>query len=196
MQQWLDYLRENHPDYRNVDISRENIRALPEDGSVHNELPVHEIEEGVNEDANGLPNDDPNRNPNGPNEDPASDSVPHESAVPNLLEGQTEMQRLQEAVYTAPLSMPSFRMTPMSEWDHNCIFRQAFPTLFPQGRGDFFLPRDNEISMLDWIRHLLRYKDERFARHSRFRYVAFNILMRSQAKRQAKWVCKKVNGVE
>ena len=50
------------------------------------------------------------------------------------------------------------------------------------------------ISLGDWMRHLLKYKDGRFARHSGFCYYAFNHLLRAQSKQHSSYVCKKLNG--
>ncbi len=44
----------------------------------------------------------------------------------------------------------------------------AFPTLFPDGKADFNQPRLHKIHLSDYFKHLVRYKDGRFARHRRF----------------------------
>ena len=172
--QWLRFLADNHPDYQHMVLSMDNMNAVPDDGSIHHNLLIREVEERITNDPNGLSNDIPNEN----NE--VEDPVPRAVVVPDLTSEQTEMEHLRRDVLPAPrsLSVPSFRGTPVSEWENKCLFRMAFPSLFPRGEGDFYLPRDQDIKLADWIRHLLRYKDDRFARHSRFRYVAFNILMR------------------
>lgn len=89
------------------------------------------------------------------------------------------------------LSLPTFRQTPVSEFDGICILRMIFPTLFPAGKGDINLPRGQKITFEAWIRHLLRYKDGRFAPHPRFRYVVFNMLMRQKAKAQSSYLFSK-----
>ena len=117
--------------------------------------------------------------------------------MPDILAEETELERLRQAIQPVepiPLSMASFDQAPINEWQNKCVFRMAFPSLFPNGLGDFNLPRSDNITMKDWIRHLLRYKDERFARHPRFRYMAYNTSMRMEAKKSASYVCKKVGG--
>lgn len=37
------------------------------------------------------------------------------------------------------------------------------------------------VKFVEYIKYLLKYKDGRFGRHPRFRYVAFNVLMRRQS---------------
>jgi len=77
------------------------------------------------------------------------------------------------------LSIGSIRATPINEFNRTqAIFSLAFPTLFPDGKAEFITPRLREVRLRDYVRHLLLYKDSRFAQHSRFRYVAFNIMMR------------------
>ena len=73
-------------------------------------------------------------------------------------------------------------------------FWMAFPSLFRCGFGNFFDPCTHEITFKDWIGHVLRYKDERFARHLRFCYVAFNMWMRYKSKKSASYLCKQLNG--
>ena len=191
--QWLTYLRTHHDDYRNIELSQENIDALPQDGSVHTRMQVHEViecpNEGITESAND--NDD-----NSDQEDAEGFAEPRVVAVPDLMADQTELERAQAAIQfrTTKLSVPSFRQTPISEWNRQCVFRMAFPSLFPDGKGDFYLPREHQFTLKEWIRHLLRYHDKRFARHPRFRYVVFNTLLRADAKVKASYLCRKVNG--
>ena len=42
VEKWLRFLKNNHPDYRHITISRENLSALPEDGDVSGLVPVLE----------------------------------------------------------------------------------------------------------------------------------------------------------
>ena len=64
----------------------------------------------------------------------------------------------------------------------------AFPTLFPDGKGDptnQALTRD--VSLLNRVRHLIKFAEKvngkwvyRFARHARFSYWAFNMIQRKR----------------
>ena len=40
----------------------------------------------------------------------------------------------------------------------------------------------------------MQYKDERFAKYSRFRYVVFNMQIRNNVRKQAFYLCKKIDG--
>ncbi|PKK60652.1 hypothetical protein RhiirC2_761573 [Rhizophagus irregularis] len=46
---------------------------------------------------------------------------------------------------------------------------------------------DKEIKPSEYFKHLLVYKDSRFARHRRWRYFALNSLMRRRASSEAKY---------
>jgi ATP-dependent DNA helicase PIF1 len=48
----------------------------------------------------------------------------------------------------------------------------------------------------DYIRHLLCYKDGRFGRHPRWRFFAFNILMRRKASTAARFYVSKTSGLK
>jgi helitron helicase-like protein/uncharacterized protein DUF6570 len=94
-------------------------------------------------------------------------------------------------------SMATISDTPLNEWkEGQHLFAMAFPTLFPRGIGDLQPPnghrRPLEVTIMDWARHLLKYKDGRFGRHKRFRYVAFNMHYRRTAGRQARYATKKI----
>jgi hypothetical protein len=45
---------------------------------------------------------------------------------------------------------------------------EAFPTLFPTGRADFHEDRPFKVSAPEYFKHLMRYRDGRFAQHPLF----------------------------
>ena len=182
IEKWLRYLIAHHPDYANLIIDEENLARLPEDGSIIHELPVAIVEEAppMDRDAGPPPHADPA-------EDAVGDALVDESCVPDLQADRTELEAIQEAIrrHQIPASFPmaSIRPTPINETDQSIhIARMAFPTLFPHGHASFNIPRLRHVSFIDWARHLLRYKDGRFARHSMFRFWVFNTNMRATAR--------------
>ena len=56
----------------------------------------------------------------------------------------------------------------------------CFPTLLPTGCADLrpMGGRDKRVPEAAYFRHLLRYKDQRFAQNPRFVYFAYNTLLR------------------
>lgn len=77
------------------------------------------------------------------------------------------------------------------------VFSLAFPTLFPFGEADWALPRlrSKKLKFYDWVQHLMRYHDGRFACHDRFRYAVFNIWLRELSSARSRWVVNKHHGV-
>ena len=72
----------------------------------------------------------------------------------------------------------------------------AFPSLFPTGKGDYVQPREREISYSDYLLHLMRYSDGRFASHSRFPYFVFNTRMRQQSSQLSSFFVNRFNRPE
>lgn len=70
------------------------------------------------------------------------------------------------------------------------ILSVAFPTLFPLGPADWALPhvRSKPLSFYDWVMHLMRYHDGRFAQHGRFGYAEFDLWMRDITGKRSRWV--------
>jgi len=58
-------------------------------------------------------------------------------------------------------------------------FPTLFPTLFP--RGEAYWLRLRNVHLHEYAKHLLRFRDNRFGRHPRFRYFLLNIIMRNRA---------------
>ena len=77
------------------------------------------------------------------------------------------------------MSFLDYDEVPLSEYDRTQpILSLAFPSLFPYGDGNYCYTRKREVSFNDYIDHLMRFYDRRFAKHPRFPYFAFNTIMR------------------
>lgn len=63
---------------------------------------------------------------------------------------------------------------------------RAFPTLFPDGVGDFFQGRLRKVELGAYFAHLLRFRGGRFAQHRRFPWFAFNTLQRNRTRQMSK----------
>ena len=57
----------------------------------------------------------------------------------------------------------------------------AFPTLFPTGNAEILAPRQHLVTIGSYFKHLLKYGQCQYMRHSRFRYFALNNEMRWRA---------------
>ena len=68
---------------------------------------------------------------------------------------------------------------PIKEFSTEGYMSCTFPILFLTGA--FVAPRPFQVTIGNYFRHLLMYKDGRFTKHPRFRYFALNMEMRWQA---------------
>ena len=89
-----------------------------------------------------------------------------------LMRGLTDLPRGTFQLSEPPglvLTQPAYGATPINEHDTGLQYLiQAFPFLFPQGLADLHAPRTWLIKEDEYFRHLIRYKDARFATHPRF----------------------------
>jgi hypothetical protein len=197
---WLDYLLRHHPGYSDVVINSAKIDAFPTSEDVSNQLLQHfEEDDEVDVDLNKFPEEAPEAAaipdlyPDqselaGLREDyfGASNPIYNAPLVPAVdidsnffVSSQPGELAGQHPPALPHLSLASIHATPINEFNWTqAIFSVAFPTLFLNGAAEFITTRMREIGLRDYIRHLLLYKDGRFAQHSRFRYVGFNMLMR------------------
>ena len=99
--------------------------------------------------------------------------------VPMKFRQSTEKEIIQTTVNPMHvIEWPQISNTPIDEFHTEGYFTMAFPCLFPTGSGDYTSPRQRRITLGYYIKHMMLYKDGRFARHSRFRYFALNTSMR------------------
>jgi len=62
----------------------------------------------------------------------------------------------------------------------------AFPTLFPDGAGDFYQAQLRKVDLGEYFAHLLWFQGGRFAQHKGFPWFAFNTLQRARTRNQSK----------
>ena len=71
------------------------------------------------------------------------------------------------------------------------LFDMEFRSLFPKGEADWLQARERHVHLHEYAKHLLRYRDNRFGRHPRFRYSLLNIIMRHRAQASSAVFVKK-----
>lgn len=187
---WLDFLVCNHPDYRDIVFSPARLQSLPEDGDISPLLPVVVDQDATESEEAALAA--------GNIPDPVDSDLPPPDAlsmIPNLgltetevdllmkeLAGETPAEPQIQPVPDPAIPAPTIRSTPLDEAAASMrIFAMAFPTLYPTGCADFRSPRLRKVKLKEYARHLLYYKDSRFAIHPRWRFFVFNIIMRQSA---------------
>ena len=177
----LQWLLSNNPYYRSIQINPNAVALLPEDGHLtgFNSVMLDATDENVE-----LP--------------PAMVENPYnaqlsESFVPSTTQRMTVQETVRQCVHerlshhrlqqTAPqtVSWPPCSGTPINEFNTEGYISCAFPSLFPTGAADFLAPRPLAVTVGNYFKHLIMYKDARFAQHPRFRYFALNTEMRWRA---------------
>ena len=94
---------------------------------------------------------------------------------------------------------PSTENEPLNEYQISHLATMAFPTLFPDGKGD---PTNQgllrDVPLQERIKHLLKFAEiiegkwvYRFANHPRFSYWAFNMIQRKRILQQSGYFLNK-----
>ena len=140
----------------------------------------------------------------GPNQDLPND-FEWTSFIPTVERETTEKNRLTETFEEKEnFNCLDIGSTPFNEFSTPYLESLAFPTLFPDGKGD---PTDNEqiIQISDnetecfasKLKHLIKFGEFkngswvfRFASHPRFGYGAYNMLQRKRLLNQANFYIK------
>ena len=113
--------------------------------------------------------------------------------VIDALSESIEKRRLDEQKEKmATLPFPYIGTEAMNEYDpEECIFAKAFPWLFPGGLGDNNSYCDEErMSISDWAKKLLQYKDGRFAKDKIWCFFALNYNQRHKNQTQGSFFVK------
>ena len=189
---FLDFLKANNPYYAHIKIRHPDDVDLPEDGDILQRLPNVVAPDSGKSTASM-------KNATGNSFNDADDLEeqsfePEEliqeqtSFVPSFLPGRTELDAIHSGLQSHGLIDTSQTILPwptigepLSEFTTDGLFTKAFPALFPLGKGDFSLPRKKSLALHEWVRHLIRFHDSRFARHPRFRFFALNLIFRHRA---------------
>ena len=168
----LRWLVANNVYYHNKHIDTDVIAQLPEDGSLSG---FHTVTINSSSEEQEPPQDE---------EDPY-DADLSRSFIPAAPRRMTERETVRCIIHdnqrTQPTPWPTTGSSPISEFTTEGYMTCAFPTLFPTGSADFRAPRLNAVTVGNFFKHLMMYKDRRFAKHPRFRYFALNTEMRWRA---------------
>ena len=188
----LLWLIHNNPHYAELEINVHALNSLPANGVPSDLITVeteHEIVSSDNATADLGP----------PTQNPSEDIVYNNSTEMSsfLPVGEQQEQEI-EAVRNQlssndPMAWPSVENEPLNEYQISHLATMAFPTLFPDGKGDPTnqgLMRD--VPLPERIKHLLKFAENidgkwvyRFANHPRFSYWAFNMIQRKRILQQS-----------
>ena len=195
----LEWLKLHHPKYIGiVEIDEENLAMYPPDSNTPVVgLPTYEVQ-GENGDQVQAEGDGEEHH----GAERTGEMV--ETAVFQEVPTELSHQRIRNALNVGgdqgraednqtggnrPIAMPNRLPGLVSEFTTELLHSMAFPHLFPYGEGDFFQSRDVDVTMLDWIQHLLWLVipgengegGNRFARDRRFIFYVVNLFQRHLA---------------
>ena len=188
----LVWLINNNLHYSELLINKDALNSLPENG-VPPGLMTVETDDDIVSDDNGSPDVGP------PTDNPSEDIVYNDSTeMSSFLPVGEEQQQEIEAVRNQlsenePIPWPSVENEPLNEYQISHLATMAFPTLFPDGKGD---PTNQgllrDVPLQERIKHLLKFAEiidgkwvYRFANHPRFSYWAFNMIQRKRILQQS-----------
>ena len=198
----LLWLKNNNPVYSNIIISNDRLQLLPENGELQSiktvefkENTVHDNDVGPAPDQINIHLKDENTHSGILLADPPTDIREKVKNIVQDITGNVHASVTQSKRKLITIPWPTRDNMPVPEFTTITFFSQAFPTLFPYGKGDFNINRPRTCdSMADWAEHLLWYKDGRFAKHEYFKFIVHNIIMRKRALDESSYIVKQKIG--
>ena len=187
----IEWLKENNPYYHDIEISESNLARYP----IHSNTPVDGLSTII------VPESE-QQNPS----EGATDNVDDhhgieaegelvETGINEEVPVEMTQKRVRNALQIGTLGqnavpdpIPWAPRIPgkVSEFERDGLLTQIFPHLFPFGRGDFFLTRQRDVKLLDYVQHLLWLaipgeEENRFAKDQRFLFFVVNMFGRHQS---------------
>ncbi len=186
----LVWLINNNPHYSEIIINEDALNSLPENGVAPDLMTVETDNDMVSDDNCSADVGPPTDNPS---EDIVyNDSTEMSSFLPVGEQQQIDAVRNQLSE-NEPMQWPSVENEPLNEYQVSHLATMAFPTLFPDGKGD---PTNQgllrDVALQERIKQLLKFAENidgkwvyRFAKHPRFSYWAFNMIQRKRIVQQS-----------
>jgi len=184
----LQWLINNNPNYKDVRVNQQSLDSLPENGIPQDFILVETENDDNDSFADLYPQNDEDVVYN--KESDMSSFLP----IPQCQqqEIQAVQQQLSSNNNTQHIPWPTVDNEPINEYVTPFLATMAFPTLFPDGRGDPTNPSlYKDVPLAERIKHLLKFGEKndskwiyRFASHPRFAYWAFNMIQRKRILQQ------------
>ncbi len=188
----LVWLINNNPHYSEITINEDALNSLPENGVAPDLMTVETDNDIVSDDNCSADVGPPTDNPS---EDIVyNDSTEMSSFLPVGEQQQQEIEAVKNQLsQNEPMQWPSVENEPLNEYQVSHLATMAFPTLFPDGKGD---PTNQgllrDVPLQERVKHLLKFAElidgkwvYRFANHPRFSYWAFNMIQRKRILQQS-----------
>ena len=206
--------------YHNVNIDTERLNKLPEDGHIKlSELEVsanlddcEEMDYETDIEDNDLDNDGNNLPDFGPineNEERVFDKNSEMSSfIPSKIEISKEADQIRDDILNQSENELDIGNVPVNEYNTPYLASLAFPTLFPDTKGDPTNPaimrevaKSDTESFSEKLKHLVKFGEVkggkwnyRFAAHPRFSFWGFNMLYRKRLINQGNFFLKQNPG--
>ncbi len=169
----LLWLKKNNRYYSDIIINNEVLQSLPVDGPIDDQLQKSQMNaEEFDDEGN-------------------EDSVITRTFVSILPSAHSEnvaikntLNRMQNEIDL--IIWLQINSHPVNEFQTSSYIACAFPAFYPTGSVDLHAERIKEVKPAEYFKHLLQYKDGRFAHHTRWRYFALNSQMRWRALQEGK----------
>ena len=181
VEQALHWLIKHNPQYKNVLIDQKVLESLPSNGVPSNVSTIETLE-----DPDEIDSHDTDTILTGGDADCEKENS---SVLPLSTNDRLESDAIKDSLDCSKVDWPSVDSEPLNEYTTGFVTTFAFPTLFPDGKGDPTNPcLQRDISFGNTIQHLLKYAEKvhgkwvyRFASHPRFSYWALNMIQRKRA---------------
>lgn len=182
------WLKANNRYYTHIEINQENLESLPNDGNIF---------------SNAVNNQNAQINIDSHPELPINQDLNSPIMRSGLADLTTIDQRLliqdilgfelsEHGLPAGILPWPEIGQSPINEFNTQGYIACAFPVLFPFGNADLRTPRLAKVDPNLYFKHLMKYKDGRFAKHNTFRFFAMNSILRWMAFSNATVCIKKI----
>ena len=185
----LLWLISNNPYYKDVKINQCSLNCLPK-----HSIPCDLI--SVERESQDSQCSEPDLGPQNEEDIVYNEETEMNSFLPIPQCEQQEMLAIQEQLssthHNVAMSWPKVDTDPLNEYKTPFLATMAFPTLFPDGKGDPTNPSlYQDVPLGEAIKHLLKYAENkdgkwtyRFASHPKFSYWAFNMIERKRILQQ------------
>ena len=179
-------------DYKDVTINQHAFDCLPINGIPAGIMTVESDNDIVSEEIAS-----PDLGPSTDSDE--DDKVYNESSerssfIPVNEQKQQELDAIRDQLsLNEPINWPSVDNQPINEYQTPFLATLAFPTLFPDGKGDRTNPSlFKEIPLSERVKHLIKFAEKidgkwvyRFSSHPRFSYWALNMIQRERTLQQS-----------
>lgn len=172
----IHWLSRNNPLYSDIEINYNALVSLPENEVPQQLLSIQTEEKIIHDTLNCAPD----RGPVNEEDYVYNTNVDTSSFLPVNNSQQQEEHSINRQVFQGHIDWPSSSDNPLNEFTTAFFATLAFPTLFPDSKGDPTNPSLlKNVTLKEKIKHLIKFAEKkdnkwcyRFASHPRFSYWA------------------------